>query len=175
VKVQRGTKTPGTWLHPDLAIPFARWLDVRFSIWCDQQIKKILSSTHPHFDWKKIRHEASSSFKVMNEALRMVREEQGKVSANHHYSNEARLINWALAGEFKGLDRNSLSLEELDLLAKLEIKNGVLISRGLTYQDRKKMLEQYALDLRKPVLMLVEDQKALEAPVISTQAPLMIG
>lgn len=34
----------GTWLHPKLAIAFARWLDVKFSIWCDMQIEKIL---HP--------------------------------------------------------------------------------------------------------------------------------
>lgn len=34
----------GTWLHRKLAIPFARWCDVRFAIWCDQQIELILSS-----------------------------------------------------------------------------------------------------------------------------------
>ncbi|MBK1679753.1 KilA-N domain-containing protein [Rhodocyclus tenuis] len=25
----------GTWCHPKLAIFFARWLDVRFAVWCD--------------------------------------------------------------------------------------------------------------------------------------------
>lgn len=34
----------GSWFHPKLAIAFARWLDVGFSIWCDMQIEKIL---HP--------------------------------------------------------------------------------------------------------------------------------
>lgn len=33
----------GTWLHRKLAVPFARWCDVRFAIWCDQQIELILS------------------------------------------------------------------------------------------------------------------------------------
>ncbi|MGB4497704.1 MAG: KilA-N domain-containing protein [Methylococcaceae bacterium] len=32
----------GSWFHPKLAIAFARWLDVKFSIWCDMQIEKIL-------------------------------------------------------------------------------------------------------------------------------------
>jgi predicted nucleic acid-binding protein len=32
----------GAWFHPDLAVAFARWLNVKFSIWCDMQIKKIL-------------------------------------------------------------------------------------------------------------------------------------
>ncbi|MDA3979864.1 KilA-N domain-containing protein [Gallibacterium sp. AGMB14963] len=34
--------TQGTWLHPKLAIDFARWLNVEFAIWCDEQIEKIL-------------------------------------------------------------------------------------------------------------------------------------
>ncbi|MGZ5055359.1 MAG: KilA-N domain-containing protein, partial [Methylobacter sp.] len=46
VKVQNGG-TPseiGTWLHPRLAIDFARWLSADFAVWCDMQIEKIL---HP--------------------------------------------------------------------------------------------------------------------------------
>lgn len=34
----------GTWLHPELAVPFARWLSVKFAIWCDRQIHRILNS-----------------------------------------------------------------------------------------------------------------------------------
>ena len=29
----------GTWAHPKLAIFFARWLDVRFAVWCDAMIE----------------------------------------------------------------------------------------------------------------------------------------
>lgn len=32
----------GTWLHPKLAVIFARWLDIRFAIWCDLQIEGLL-------------------------------------------------------------------------------------------------------------------------------------
>jgi hypothetical protein len=32
----------GTWAHPKLAVFFARWLDVRFSVWCDSVIDDIL-------------------------------------------------------------------------------------------------------------------------------------
>jgi hypothetical protein len=34
----------GTWFHPKLAVPFARWLEARFAVWCDVQIEKILQS-----------------------------------------------------------------------------------------------------------------------------------
>jgi len=33
----------GTWLHPELAVAFARWLDTKFAIWCDRQIKAIIT------------------------------------------------------------------------------------------------------------------------------------
>jgi hypothetical protein len=48
VRVVNGGNNPGTWLHPKLAIAFARWLNVDFSIWCDEQIEAILKpAPHP--------------------------------------------------------------------------------------------------------------------------------
>ena len=37
--------TQGTWLHPKLAVHFARWLDPKFAVWCDEQIEQILSGS----------------------------------------------------------------------------------------------------------------------------------
>lgn len=37
----------GTWLHSKLAVVFARWLDVHFAVWCDQQIDALLRGMHP--------------------------------------------------------------------------------------------------------------------------------
>ena len=34
----------GTWLHPKLAIHFARWLNADFAVWCDLEIERILYS-----------------------------------------------------------------------------------------------------------------------------------
>lgn len=150
IRARRG-RNGGTWLHPKLAVAYGRWISPDFAAWCDFQIDAILHGKHPRFDWKRSRHAAASSFKVMSEALRIVREEQGKVSASHHYINEARLVNWAISGEFKGLNRESLSGNELDLLAKLEVRNSVLLGRGLAYADRKQMLEQFVVDHKTPV------------------------
>lgn len=153
INTKRG-KNGGTWIHSDLIVSFGRWISPDFSVWCDQQIKNLLSGKHPHFDWRRVRHEATSSFKVMNDILKDVRAEIGKATQSYHYSNEARLINWALTGEFKGLDRDDLSVMELDFLARLEEKNTVLIGRGVEYQTRKKILEQYAIDLRPTPIAL---------------------
>ena len=35
-------RSGGTWAHPKLAVFFARWLDVRFAVWCDAMIEDIL-------------------------------------------------------------------------------------------------------------------------------------
>ena len=153
VKAKRG-RNGGTWLHPKLGVAFARWLDVKFAVWCDLQIDSLIRKEHPHYDWKRIRHEATSSFKVMNDILKDARTEIGKATATHHYSNEARLINWVLTGKFDSIDRDSLSIVELDILTKLEVRNAVLIGRGLPYDDRKKMLEQYAIDMRPMLVAL---------------------
>jgi hypothetical protein len=34
--------TTGTWAHPKLAVFFARWLDVRFAVWCDAVIDELI-------------------------------------------------------------------------------------------------------------------------------------
>ncbi|GAB5339690.1 KilA-N domain-containing protein [Pseudomonas fluorescens] len=38
----RADRGGGTWLHPKLAIHFARWLSAKFSVWCDTRIEEIL-------------------------------------------------------------------------------------------------------------------------------------
>lgn len=147
LKSRRG-RHGGTWMHPRLGVPFARWLDVRFGVWCDDQIYKILTCNHPYYDWKKLRHEATASYKVMGQILQMTRQRLGKTCSSHHFSNEARLINWALTGAFGKVDRDGLSAGDLDLLAKLENLDAVLIGCAASYNERKKELEQFASEQR---------------------------
>ena len=147
LKTKRGA-SGGTWLHPKLAVRFAQWCDIDFAVWCDEQIHQILSGSHPHYDWKRTRHEATASFKVMNQILQMTRQRLGKTSAPHHFSNEARLINYALTGVFGKVDRDGLDVGDLDLLAKLENLDTVLIGCGTSYEGRKVELEKFARDQR---------------------------
>lgn len=37
-----------TWMHEDVALEFARWLDPIFAIWCNDRIKELI----PYFDFK---------------------------------------------------------------------------------------------------------------------------
>jgi hypothetical protein len=151
VRVKKGG-VGGTWLHPDLAVQFARWLDVRFAIWCDRQIRALLTGSHPHFDQRRLRHEAAASYKVMSQMLQLEREEQGKPTAPYHYANEAKLVNWAVAGEFAPLDREQLSIDDLTLLSKVEQRNTLLLARGMPREDRKAILLAYAEGIRRLAL-----------------------
>ncbi|EIU4422451.1 KilA-N domain-containing protein [Pseudomonas aeruginosa] len=42
IESQRG-RNGGTWAHPKLAVFFARWLDVKFAVFCDMVIDDILN------------------------------------------------------------------------------------------------------------------------------------
>ena len=138
----------GTWMHPKLGVAFARWLEPDFAVWADLQIDALIQKKHPSIDWKRSRHASASTNKVMAAVLQQIRARLGKTTASHHYSNEARLVNWVLTGEFRGIDRNSLTQADLDLLAALEERNAVLIGCGMAYDARKYDLTQFAQERR---------------------------
>jgi hypothetical protein len=140
----RKGKNGGTWMHPKLGVAFARWLDVDFAVWADGQIERIIHGTPEQTDWKRLRHEAASSYKVMSDVLLESRQEQGKDTKPYHYANEAKLVNWALTGAYRPLDRAALSTADLDLLAKLESKNAVMIAMGASRELRKEILQAMA-------------------------------
>ena len=148
VIAKRG-KNGGTWLHPKLAVFFARWLDLDFAIWCDEQIDLILRGTPEQVNWKNTKHQAAVSFNVMCSMLEMTRKHNGKPTEAHHYINEARLVNWAFCGEFVSIDRAQLSRKELDLLAKLEVKNTMMIAQGIDRETRKTLLREIALEVQQ--------------------------
>lgn len=139
IQAKRG-RNGGTWLHPKLAVMFARWISVDFAIWCDEQIDEIIHGKPEASDWEMLRHQAASSYKVMSAILDSRRQLDGKETKHFHYANEAKLVNWALTGEYKALYRESLRGQDLDLLAKLESLNSVMISDSVSRDDRRERL-----------------------------------
>ena len=166
VKTKKGNSklfTQATWLHSKLAVRFAQWLDIDFAIWCDDQIDHLLRGNRPIFDKRHLRHQVASTFKAVTAVLQLSRKQQGKETKPLHYMNEAKLINWAITGQFTGLDRDSLSYDELDLLAELEAQDLILIGSQCTYDQRKTVLNLFAQNFKASRPTLSQQLTALEA------------
>jgi hypothetical protein len=86
------------------------------------------------------RHAIASTSKVLGGILLEVRTAIGKATKDHHYMNEHKLINSLLTGEYKGMDREGMTLHEMDFLAHFEIRNTILIGQGMDYAIRKGIL-----------------------------------
>lgn len=127
----------GTWLHPKLAIPFARWLEVDFSLWCDEQIEHIIRGKQ---DWSKLRHMSVASAKLLAATVKDCRDAAGKKTEDCHYMTEHKLVNWLLSGKFEGLNRDNLVGWQLDFIGHFDFRDSMLMAREVPYSKRKEML-----------------------------------
>ena len=146
IKTKRGN-SGGTWLHPKLAIAFARWLSPDFAVWCDEQIENLL---HQHQQWQPARHELKSVTKLKNRLLRDQRAAHGKTTQSHHFSNEALLEYEALTGKRHIVSRDLLDVTQIAALDAITAENTALIARDLSYQERKSRLLVFAKTLNYP-------------------------
>lgn len=148
IKLVRTSKVrgqAGTWLHPKLAVAFARWLDDDFAVWCDCQIDDIIRGKQ---DWSRLRHISTASAKMLHEVIKDSKESHGKIPKPHHFSNEHCLVNSLLTGQFKGLNRDALAGWQLDFVGHFDLRDGILIAKGIDYEERKKMLSAEAIAWR---------------------------
>ena len=143
---KRGGKNQGTWLHPKLAVAFARWLSVDFAVWCDEQVDALLRGESK--PWASARREAAIGHKAVCDAIALNCEAHGKTPQRHHFINEARLINEVITGAFKGRNRDLLSVAELELVTLAELRDTALIGTGMVYAERKENLLRYVRELQ---------------------------
>jgi hypothetical protein len=145
VRTQRG-RNGGTWLHPKLAVAFARWLSVDFAVWCDEQIDALLRGESK--PWASSRREAAIGYRAVCDALALTCEARGKTPQRHHFINEARLINEVITGTFTGRNRDQLNAGELELVTLAELRDTALIGAGMAYAERKSSLLRYVRELQ---------------------------
>jgi Rha family phage regulatory protein len=113
----------------------------------EEHLQKILDQR-----WLEHRTEAALEYKVMSDTLQEVRALAGKETKGWHYANEALLVNWALTGEFKKVDRAKLSADELRLLGVLERLNAVLLGAGFNRQQRQERLVERCRMIKQELL-----------------------
>ncbi|MQA57655.1 KilA-N domain-containing protein [Pseudomonas piscis] len=146
VTTRRGnTANSGTWLHPKLAVKFARWLSVDFEIWCDEQIDALVRGDQAN--WQQARQQSAVGYRGLCDALAIAYEENGKTPQRHHFINEAKLINQVITGQFAGRNRDELTAHELLLVTLIEIRDVLLIGQGKDFAARKASLLRYIQSL----------------------------
>jgi len=146
VTTRRGnTVNSGTWLHPKLAVKFARWLSMDFEIWCDEQIDALVRGDQAN--WQQARQQSAVGYRGLCDALAIAYEENGKTPQRHHFINEAKLINQVITGQFAGRNRDQLTTHELLLVTLIEIRDVLLIGQGKDFAARKASLLRYIQSL----------------------------
>lgn len=122
----------GTWLHPNLAVEFSRWLNPSFGFWCDQQIKHILLNERQKIeDWNVARNKTKSANKFRNAQVDVF---EGRSKANFYkYSTEIWFI---VGGSWKDkILRNELTAQELEILQDIERCQALLIELQQDWEE----------------------------------------
>jgi len=152
VRVQKGGKYSGTWIHSKLAIAFARWLDARFAVMCDEAIERMIRGEQQR---KEERLKAKTGYAPLTLAIQSAHDEP----KFYHFSNEANLINRIVIGkdanEFKkenNIDKNKstrdfITAEQLRYINALQQYDAILIEIGHSYDERKDLLMEYYIKL----------------------------
>lgn len=85
VQVTKGGNNPGTWMHEDVALEFARWLSPAFAIWCNDRIKELLKTgvTTVSNDDEAIAY----AMQVLNKRLEVAKQERAMLEQQNNLLN----------------------------------------------------------------------------------------
>lgn len=119
VVTQRGGVNPGTWMHEDVALEFARWLSPEFAIWCNDRIKEILTGRKVMVDKEFIEYINAT----MSKFPEMVNQYAESLSKRYGYSFNLRVpdavygMTWNDKRDIKQNIENLLSCYQNTLMA----------------------------------------------------------
>lgn len=94
-------------------------------------------------EWNNLRAFSGFQYRVMSNTLLLSRRLQGKPTGQHHYVNEALMIDEVLFGEHRRRDRDTLSCDELRRVIDAEQYNCSSLFRGMDYGERKAALLEH--------------------------------
>lgn len=137
VQVTRGGDNPGTWMHEDVALEFARWLSPAFAIWCNDHIKELLTTgvTTASDDDAAIAH----AMEILNRRLEQAKAEKQLLEAKAH-EQERVIQEQAPKVEYYDDVLNSTSTYTATQIAKefgwgAETLNRKLKEKGVQYKQ----------------------------------------
>jgi hypothetical protein len=147
VRITKGGKYQGTWLHKELAFEFAGWCSAAFRRKLHKWAEQRLAEEHQR---RQHRLELRTGFLPLTNAIQATHDTE----EFYHYSTEANMINRLVTGmdakKFKEVHgvknvRDALSAEQAQEMNKLQRQNTSLIELGFSYDERKRLLQHSIL------------------------------
>lgn len=166
VKVTKGGIEQGTWMHEDVALEFARWLNPAFAIWCNDRIKELLKTgvTTISNDDEAIayamqvlnkRLEQAKQEKILLEQKNLRLEDEARVNAPKVLFADAVSTSQrsCLVAELaKILQQNGVNIGQNRLFAWMR-ENGYLCSKGQYYnQPTQKAMDLGLFELKQTTI-----------------------
>ena len=157
----------GTYAHPDIAFEFGMWISPQFKIYLIKEFQRLKDDENSRLklEWNLQRTLAKVNYQIHTDAIKenLIPKEITNQQVSYVYANEADLLNVALFGiaakewregnpDNKGNIRDYATLEQLVVLSNLESINALLITQGLTQNDRLIQLNKIAITQMKSLL-----------------------
>lgn len=149
-----------TLAHKDIAFEFASWLSPEFKLYVIKDYQRLKEDeTHRlSLEWNVKRILASANYRFHTDAIKqnLIPEKLSGKEIGFVYSDEADMLNMALFGmtagqwrashkDTKGNIRDNATVEQLLVLANLEILNSAYIAQGKPQGERLKLLRDIAV------------------------------
>jgi hypothetical protein len=159
--VTRGGRHGGAFAHPDIAFEFAAWISAEFRLYLIREFQHLKQDENRRLslEWNLPRTLSKINYRLQSQAIkaRLIPPEVSPEDAAATYGAEADILNTALFGqsanewreanpELRGNMRDYATVEQLLVLANLEIVNAELIHLGVSQEERLKRLNEIAIN-----------------------------
>lgn len=154
----------GIYVHPDIAIAFASWLDPQVKLYLIKEFQRLKDEEIPQLQWNLRRELSKINYRLHADSIKLLMPPKlDDLGKKHLHANEADLLNMALFGlnamewrvqnpDLKGNMRDYASLEQLTVLSNLETLNAYLIKSGLEADERLVLLNTEAISQMNALL-----------------------
>lgn len=89
-RVTKGGNNPGTWLHKDVAIEFARWLSPKFAIWCNDRIEELMTKGHTELPSFEVPQTFSAALLLAAQQAQQIEQQQQQLAAQRVELRQAK-------------------------------------------------------------------------------------
>jgi hypothetical protein len=151
----------GTYAHKDIAFEFGSWLSPEFKLYLIKEFQRLKEDENRRasLEWNLNRTLSKLNYRIHTDAIKshIIPKKVNSKQANIVYANEADVLNVALFGQtakqwreenpsLDGNMREFASIEQLLVLANIEVMNAEFIRMDFSQSERLKRLNEIAIN-----------------------------